>query len=390
MDDTDGQPIAFNRAFLTGREQGLIADALARGQLSGDGHYTHLASRTIETITTSPKVFLTTSCTHALEMCTLLLDLQPGDEVIMPSFAFVSTANACALRGGVPVFVDIRADTWNIDETLIEAAITPRTKAIMVVHYGGVACEMDTIMAIAAAHGLAVVEDAAHAFGATYRGRVLGSIGDLGTLSFHATKNIQCGEGGALLVNDPLLRERAEIIREKGTNRGRFFRGEVDKYTWVDVGSSYLPSEILAAFLTAQLDAFDEIHARRMQIWSAYESAIRPWALDRQVQTAAESDHCRHPAHLFALGFSHGDQRQSFIDHMAAAAIKTAFHFVPLHSAPAARRWVGDLHLPVTDAVSDGLVRLPLYPGLSTDQVTRVIEAALRFEMPSPSAAARA
>lgn len=192
-------------------------------------------------------------------MCTLLLDLQPGDEVIMPSFAFVSTANACALRGGVPVFVDIRADTWNIDETLIEAAITPRTKAIMVVHYGGVACEMDTIMAIAAAHGLAVVEDAAHAFGATYRGRVLGSIGDLGTLSFHATKNIQCGEGGALLVNDPSLRERAEIIREKGTNRGRFFRGEVDKYTWVDVGSSYLPSEILAAFLTAQLDAFDEI-----------------------------------------------------------------------------------------------------------------------------------
>jgi len=249
---------------------------------------------------------------------------------------------------------------------------------------------MDTIMAIVAAHGLAVVEDAAHAFGATYRGRVLGSIGDLGTLSFHATKNIQCGEGGALLVNDPSLRERAEIIREKGTNRGRFFRGEVDKYTWVDVGSSYLPSEILAAFLTAQLDAFDEIHARRMQIWSAYESAIRPWALDRQVQTAAESDHCRHPAHLFALGFSHGDQRQSFIDHMAAAAIKTAFHFVPLHSAPAARRWVGDLHLPVTDAVSDGLVRLPLYPGLSTDQVTRVIEAALRFEMPSPSAAARA
>ena len=376
---TVGPPIPFNRPHTTGRELELIADAIAGGHFSGDGGYTRRASALIEALTSTPRALLTTSCTHALELCALLLDLQPGDEVIMPSFTFVSTANAFALRGARPVFVDIRPDTWNIDETLIEAAVTPRTRAIVVVHYAGVACEMDEIMAIAERHGLAVVEDAAHALGATYRGRRLGSIGALGTLSFHETKNVQCGEGGALLVNDPALAERAEILREKGTNRSKFLRGQVDKYTWVDIGSSYLPSEVLAAFLTAQLEAFDTIQDRRMAVWRSYADALGDWA-GEAVRMQAEPDDRQQPAHLFALVFGEMEQRQRFIEHMAADGIKTVFHYVPLHSAPAGRPFGPDLELPVTDQVSSGLVRLPVYPDLSSDDVGRVIASTRAFE----------
>jgi dTDP-4-amino-4,6-dideoxygalactose transaminase len=370
--------IAFNRPHTTGREVELIADAIARGHFSGDGYYTRRASELIESLTSTSRSLLTTSCTHALELCALLLDLQPGDEVIMPSFTFVSTANAFALRGARPVFVDIREDTWNIDETLIEAAVTSRTRAIVVVHYAGVACEMDEIIAIAGRHGLAVVEDAAHALGATYRGRRLGSIGNLGTLSFHETKNVQCGEGGALLVNDPNLHERAEILREKGTNRAKFLRGQIDKYTWVDVGSSYLPAEPLAAFLTAQLEAFDDIQARRMAIWRAYAERLPVWSGDT-VRLPVEPPDREQPAHLFALVMSDIAERQRFIDHMAAGGIKTVFHYVPLHSAPAGRPYAAGQQLAVTDRVSEGLVRLPVYPDLATGDVDRVIERVLQF-----------
>jgi dTDP-4-amino-4,6-dideoxygalactose transaminase len=375
----DQHDVAFNIPYTTGRERTLIDDAIVRGQFSGDGHYTRRCHELIEAITTSPLVLLTTSCTHALDMSAMLLDLREGDEVIMPSFTFVSTANAFALRGAIPVFVDIRGDTLNIDETLIEAAITPRTRAIVVVHYAGVACEMDEIMAIADAHGLAVIEDAAHALGGTYRGRGLGAIGALGTLSFHATKNVQCGEGGALLVNDPSMRERAEIIREKGTNRSRFLRGEIDRYTWVDVGSSFLPAEVLAAFLVAQLEAFDHIQARRTAIWNRYAHGLRDWAASNGVRVPVDLDDREHTAHQFAVGLRDLAERQRFIDHMAAGGIKSVFHYVPLHSAPVGRRYAPDLSLPVTDAVSDGLARLPLYPGLDQHQQDRVIERVLRF-----------
>jgi dTDP-4-amino-4,6-dideoxygalactose transaminase len=311
-------------------------------------------------------------------MAALLLDLEPGDEVIMPSFTFVSTANAFALRGARPVFVDIRPDTWNIDESLIEAAITPRTRAIVVVHYAGFACEMDEIMAIARAHDLAVVEDAAHALGATYRGQILGTIGTFGTLSFHATKNVQCGEGGALLVNDPAARVRAEILREKGTDRARFLRGDIDKYTWREIGSSYLPADLLAAFLTAQLEAFDEIQARRHLVFDRYNAELSGWAAEHGVQLPPVLADRQHPAHLFALGFSEESIRDQFIDHLKAGAVGSAFHYVPLHSAPAGAQFATS-PLPVTDRVSSGLARLPLYPDLSSDAIGRVVERTRAF-----------
>ncbi|HEY0520361.1 MAG TPA: dTDP-4-amino-4,6-dideoxygalactose transaminase, partial [Ilumatobacteraceae bacterium] len=291
--------IPFNRPYVTGAETAMMNDAVARGHLSGDGFYTRRSSSLLADITGVPNVLLTTSCTHALEMAALLLDLGPGDEVIMPSFNFVSAANAVALRGARPVFVDIRPDTHNIDEKLIENAITSRTKAITVVHYAGVACEMDEILTLAARHGLLVIEDNAHGLGATYRDRNLGSMGALATLSFHETKNIHCGEGGALLVSDPGYLERAEILREKGTNRSRFFRGQVDKYSWVDIGSSYLPSDLLAAFLTAQLESFEQIQQERMKIWSTYSSVLGAWADEHGFTLPNPPPHTKHPAHLF-------------------------------------------------------------------------------------------
>lgn len=357
-----------------------MSDAVARGHISGDGFYTENCSKLLATLTGTGTALLTTSCTHALEMAALLLEIAPGDEVILPSFTFVSTVNAFVLRGARPVFVDIRRDTLNLDESLLEAAITPATRAIVVVHYAGVACEMDDIMAIADRHGVAVIEDAAHALGATYRGRRLGSIGALGTLSFHETKNLQCGEGGALLVNDPALALRAEILREKGTNRSQFFRGQVDKYTWVDVGSSYLPSDLLAAFLLAQLEGFDDIQAMRMAIWNRYATELADWAAAGGYVLPTVPAHCGHPAHLFYVLLHDLDERQAFIQHLHAHDVKAVFHYVPLHNSPHGRLLAGDdVQCPVTEEISDRLVRLPLYAGLSADEQQAVIAAVTSF-----------
>jgi TDP-4-keto-6-deoxy-D-glucose transaminase len=361
--------IPFNRPYLVGRELHNIAQAHANGHLSGDGMFTRQCHAWLEQHIGARKALLTHSCTAALEMAAILLDLQPGDEVIMPSFTFVSTANAFVLRGAVPVFVDIRPDTLNIDETLIESAITARTRAICVVHYAGVACEMDTIMDIAARHGLKVVEDAAQAIFSSYKGRALGSIGDLATLSFHETKNVIAGEGGALLVNDPALVERAEMIREKGTNRSKYFRGQLDKYTWVDIGSSYLPSELVAAFLAAQLEQGDHITARRLAIWRCYHAwaeALEAQGLLRRPTIPAE---CTHNAHMYYILLDGLAQRSAFIERMKAAGIGTVFHYVPLHSSPAGLRCArahGTMRH--TDRVSDCLVRLPLWLGLEDCQ----------------------
>ncbi|WP_343227579.1 dTDP-4-amino-4,6-dideoxygalactose transaminase [Rhodanobacter sp. 7MK24] len=361
--------IPFNRPYLVGRELDNIAQAHAMGQLSGDGSFTRACHSWLERRTGTRKALLTHSCTAALEMAAILLDLRPGDEVIMPSFTFVSTANAFVLRGAVPVFVDIRPDTLNIDEMLIEQAITPRTRAICVVHYAGVACEMDTIMAIATRHGLRVVEDAAQAILSLYKGRPLGSIGDLAALSFHETKNVISGEGGALLINDPALVERAEVIREKGTNRSRFFRGQVDKYTWVDLGSSYLPSELIAAFLAAQLEEADHITSRRLAIWNRYHAWAAPLEAAALLRRPVVPSECTHNAHMYFLLLHGLEARTHFIEAMKAAGIGTVFHYIPLHSSPAGQRH-GRMSgaLAHTDVASDGLVRLPLWIGLESQQ----------------------
>jgi dTDP-4-amino-4,6-dideoxygalactose transaminase len=372
--------IKFNQPHMTGRELWLISQAHANGHLSGDGAFTKLCHAWLEERTGCAKALLTHSCTAALEMSALLLDLQPGDEVIMPSFTFVSTANAFVLRGAIPVFVDIRPDTLNIDETLIEAAITPRTKAICVVHYAGVGCEMDAIMAIAQKHGLGVVEDAAQGIFSTYRGKPLGSIGALGTLSFHETKNVISGEGGALLVNDESLCERAEIIREKGTNRSKFFRGQVDKYTWVDVGSSYLPGEIIAAFLAAQFEEAGEITRRRMAIWDRYHAWAAPLEGRGLLRRPVVPAHCTHNAHMYYLLLPSLEHRTAFIDGLKQRGIGAVFHYIPLHSSPAGMRYGRTSgELPVTDSTSDRLVRLPLWVGLEEhmDEVLGACDAAL-------------
>ena len=372
--------IPFNKPYMTGRELDYIAEAHANGHLSGDGPFTKRCNAWLETTTGARRALLTHSCTAALEMSALLLDLEPGDEVIMPSFTFVSTANAFVLRGAVPVFVDIRADTLNIDENLIEAAITPKTRAICVVHYAGVGCEMDAILAIAAQHRIAVVEDAAQGILSTYRGKPLGAIGALGALSFHETKNIIAGEGGALLVNDERFVERAEIIREKGTNRAQFFRGQVDKYTWVDVGSSYLPSEILAAFLAAQIEDAGRITAERLAIWERYHAALAPYEARGLLRRPIVPVHCRHNAHMYYVLLADLATRTRFIDALRGAGIHPVFHYVPLHSAPAGRRYGRTCgELAVTDRVSDSLVRLPLWlPDLDQARVIEAVEAFFR------------
>lgn len=368
--------VPFNKPFMTGRELEFISQAHANGHLSGDGAFTKRCHRWLEQNTGCDKALLTHSCTAALEMAALLLELQPGDEVIVPSFTFVSTANAFVLRGATPVFVDVRADTLNIDETLVEAAITSRTKAICVVHYAGVACEMDAILAIAERHGLEVIEDAAQGLFSTYNGRPLGSLGSLGALSFHETKNIISGEGGALLVNAPGLAERAEIIREKGTNRSRFFRGQVDKYTWVDVGSSYLPGEIIAAFLAAQFEEAEDITRRRLAIWDTYHA----WAEDLErrglVRRPIVPSHCGHNAHMYYLLLEDLDARTRFIDALKQRGIGAVFHYIPLHSSPMGQkvgRTVGDMR--VTERESARLVRMPLWVGLE-DQMDALLDAA--------------
>lgn len=361
--------IPFNKPYMTGKELWHIAQAHHNGWLAGDGAFTRMCHGWLEERTGARRALLTHSCTAALEMAAILADIQPGDEVIMPSYTFVSTANAFVLRGAVPVFVDIRPDTLNLDETLIEAAITDKTRAIVPVHYAGVACEMDAIMDIAARHDLLVIEDAAQGIMSSYKGRPLGSIGHLAALSFHETKNIISGEGGALLVNDPELAERAEIIREKGTNRSQFFRGQVDKYTWVDIGSSYLPSELVAAFLWAQMEEADAITRRRLEIWQTYHEAFEPLEQAGKAHRPQVPAHCLHNAHMYQLLLPDLERRSAFIDNLKSRGINCVFHYVPLHSAPAGQRHgraMGDLRH--TRELSDRLVRLPLWVGLEEHQ----------------------
>ena len=367
----------FNRPFMTGREFANVAEAHANGRLAGDGSFTQRCHDHLEQNTGCSKALLTHSCTAALEMGALLAGVGPLDEVIMPSYTFASTANAFVLRGAVPVFVDIRPDTLNLDEGLIEAAITPRTRAIVPVHYAGVGCEMDAILDIARRHGLTVIEDAAQAYGSRYRGRPLGALGALGCLSFHETKNVISGEGGALLVNDAALVERAEILREKGTNRSAFFRGEVDKYTWVDMGSSYLPGELVAAFLHAQLEQDDDILRRRLDIWQHYHDGLAEIEAHGGLRRPVVPAHCAHNAHMYHVLLPSLQARQAVIGHMRAAGVSPVFHYVPLHSSPAGRRFGrAATAMPHTDATSDRLLRLPLWIGVDRDRVLRALIAA--------------
>lgn len=367
--------IPFNKPFMTGRELGHIAQAHANHHLAGDGEFTKKCHAWLEERTGTFKALLTHSCTAALEMAAILADIQPGDEVIMPSYTFVSTANAFVLRGGVPVFVDIRSDTLNIDETRIEAAITSHTKAIVPVHYAGVACEMDTIMDIAKRHNLLVIEDAAQGIMSTYKGRALGSIGHMGAYSFHETKNIISGEGGALLVNDERFAERAEIVREKGTNRSQFFRGQVDKYTWVDIGSSYLPGEITAAFLWAQMEEAEAITASRLDIWGKYHEVLVSLEVAGKLRRPIVPLHCVHNAHMYYVLLDSLAIRTRVIDGLKQQGINSVFHYVPLHSSPAGKRYArthGDLTN--TEYLSDRLLRLPLWVGLSEQEISTVID----------------
>ncbi|HQN65557.1 MAG TPA: dTDP-4-amino-4,6-dideoxygalactose transaminase [Methylophilus sp.] len=368
--------IPFNKPFMTGKELFYIAEAHFNGMLAGDGPFTKKCHAWLEQQTGTKKALLTHSCTAALEMAAILADIQPGDEVIMPSYTFVSTANAFVLRGAVPVFVDIRPDTLNIDETKIEAAITPKTKAIVPVHYAGVGCEMDTIMDIAKRHNLLVIEDAAQGVFATYNGKTLGTIGHMGAYSFHETKNVISGEGGALLINDERFVERAEIIREKGTNRSQFFRGQVDKYTWVDIGSSYLPGEVIAAFLWAQLENAGEITQRRLAIWERYHQGLH--ALERQgrLHRPIVPSACQHNAHMYYILLESLEARTQLIAQMKALDIYPVFHYVPLHNSPAGLKYGrSNGELPVTEDISDRLLRLPMWTGLEPhhDQVLSVV-----------------
>lgn len=372
--DIKAKKIPFNLPHMTGKELFYIADAHFHGKLAGDGPYTKRCHEFLQRHCQCKTALLTHSCTAALEMQSLLLGLEPGDEVIMPSFTFVSTANAVVLRGGTPVFVDIRPDTLNIDESLLEAAITSKTRAIAPVHYAGVGCEMDAIMTVAAKHNLKVIEDAAQGFMAQYKGRPLGSIGHLGALSFHETKNVISGEGGALLVNDAAYSLPAEIIREKGTDRSRFFRGEIDKYTWQDVGSSYLPGELIAAFLWAQLEEAQTITARRLHWWNRYHEALLPLEKRGLLRRPIIPGHCQHNAHMYYILVAPDIERQRILEGLKNAGIFAVFHYVPLHSAPAGQKY-GRAHgnLEQTDTLSSRLIRLPLYHDLDEETQDTVI-----------------
>jgi dTDP-4-amino-4,6-dideoxygalactose transaminase len=373
--------LPFNRPIMVGKELQYMAEAIAGEKLSGDGPFTKKCNTLLEKELGVPKVLLTTSCTHALEMFALLLDIQPGDEVIIPSFTFVSTVNAFVLRGAEPVFADIRPDTLNLDESRLETLITPRTKAVVPVHYAGVGCEMDTILEIANRRGIQVVEDNAHGLFGKYKGKYLGTFGVLAAQSFHETKNFSCGEGGALLINDPTLAERAEIIREKGTNRSRFFRGQVDKYTWVDIGSSYLPSEILAAFLYAQLENRTKIQSHRQRVWETYLVGLKDWASRHEVQLPYIPAHSDQAYHMFYMLLPTLALRQAFIAYLLEHGIQSVFHYLPLHLSDMGKKFgsrPGDC--PVTERVSDQLVRLPFHNALAEVEQQRVIEAVLEFD----------
>jgi len=373
--------VRFNRPFLSGKEFEFIRQAVVEAKLSGDGQFTRKCHALLEGELGVGKALLTTSCTHALEMAAILLEIKPGDEVIIPSFTFVSAANAFVLRGASPVFADARPDTLNLDETKLEKLITPRTKAIVAMHYAGVGCEMDAILEVAGRHGVPVVEDNAHGLFGKYKGRYLGKLGCLATLSFHETKNFTCGEGGALLINDLQYLERAEIIREKGTQRSRFFRGEVDKYTWVDIGSSYLPAEILAAFLYAQLEAREAIQSMRKRIWEYYAEHLQEWARNSGIQLPAVPSHCEQPYHMFYLLVPSLPVRQALIAHLAAREVNSVFHYLPLHLSSMGRSFGGkEGDCPVTEDVSDRLLRLPFYNELTEADQARVIAGLKDFK----------
>lgn len=373
--------IPFNRPTVVGKELYYISQTIQNGYSAGDGEFTKKCRALIEEALGVPKVLLTTSCTDALEMTAILLDIKPGDEVIVPSFTFVSTINAFVLRGAKPVFADIRPDTLNMDETKLESLITPNTRAIVPVHYAGVGCEMDTIGTIADTYDISIVEDNAHGLFGKYKGRYLGTFGSFATQSFHETKNFTCGEGGALIVNDPRFVERAEIIREKGTNRSRYFRGQVDKYTWVDIGSSYLPSDILAAFLYAQLEAREEIQKKRSNIWELYYQRLDAWAEEKNVQLPKVPAHCDQAYHMFYLLLPSLASRQALIDHLKSRGILSVFHYLPLHLSDMGRQFGGrEGDCPVTEDVSDRLLRLPFYNDLSEEDQEKVVEAILEFE----------
>ena len=373
--------IPFNKPTFLGHELDYIRDSLANQRISGDGAYTHQCHQFLEDTLGVRKALLTTSCTHALEMAALLLDIQPGDEVIVPSFTFVSSINAFVLRGAVPVFADIRPDTLNLDDRLLSDLITEKTKAIVLVHYAGVACDMDNIMAIAQEHGIAVIEDAAHALFSRYKGRYLGAFGQLATLSFHETKNFTCGEGGALLINDESLIERAEIVREKGTDRSRFFRGQVDKYTWVDLGSSYLPSDMLAAYLCAQFERAADVQARRQQVWTCYRECLGSWAAEHNVLLPTIPAEVEQSFHMFYLLLPSLKIRTALITHLKRQGILSVFHYLPLHLSTMGQRYGGQVGAcPVTEDLADRLLRLPFHYHLTPDEQHDVIAALRAFQ----------
>lgn len=375
-----GEGVPFNRPFVSGLEWEYLREAAASGHLSGAGPFTRRCEALLEAFHGCPRALLTSSCTHALEMGALLCELERGDELIVPAFTFVSTANAFALFGAVPRFADVREDTLNIDPAAVASLIGPRTKAIVVVHYAGVGCDMDPILEIAQKHSLRVIEDNAHGLFGRRAGRALGSFGDLSMASFHETKNLSCGEGGALVVNDPALAERAEILREKGTDRSRFFRGQVDKYTWVDVGSSYLMSDLSAAWLWAQLEAREAIHARRRAIWQRYRQALGQWAAGHGIRLPEIPADCEHTHHIFHLRFPEAAPRQRFLEHCRARLIGAVFHYLPLQLSPMGRRLGGREGMcPVAERAADSIVRLPLFNGMTDAEFERVIGVVTDF-----------
>ncbi|MBV8843219.1 MAG: dTDP-4-amino-4,6-dideoxygalactose transaminase [Bryobacterales bacterium] len=372
--------IVFNNPSLVGHELTYMADAIHRGHSAGNGIYTKKCQDLLERKLGSPKVLLTTSCTDALELSALLLDIKSGDEIILPSFTFVSTANAFVLRGAKPVFVDIRPDTLNLDADLLSSAITSNTKAVVPVHYAGVGCEMDRICSLADNYSLAVVEDNAHGLFSRYRNKYLGTFGCCATQSFHESKNVICGEGGALVLNDPTLMERAEILRQKGTDRSRFDRGQVDKYTWVDIGSSFLPSDVIAAFLFAQLERYENIQAKRKKIWDTYFDQLSSWAEEHQVQLPHIPDYCEQSYHMFYMIMPSAELRDAMIRHLKASGIMAVFHYVPLHESQMGQRLAPNSVCPVTSRVSSCLVRLPFYNDLSESDQSEVVNAIQCFD----------
>lgn len=373
--------LKFNEPLIVNKEKEYILQVLDGDHWAGDGNFTKKCNEILEQALGVQKALLTTSCTHALEMSAMLLDIQPGDEVIIPSFTFVTTANAFVLRGARPVFIDIRPDTLNLDETLLEDMITSRTKAIIPVHYAGIGCEMDTIMAIANKHHIPVVEDNAHGLFGKYKGKFLGTFGALATQSFHETKNFTCGEGGALLINDPQYKERAEIIREKGTDRSRFFRGQVDKYGWVDIGSSYLPSEILAAILYAQLEAREQIQAERKRIWDYYFDNLKDWAKDHNISLPRVPSHCEQTYHIFYMVLNSLEERKNLIEFLKKHDIQSVFHYLPLHLSKMGLNFGGmEGQCPITEQISDRLLRLPLHRGLTEDQLEKIVSTVNQFK----------